>query len=58
MRTRQEWLAHPHSAAVAARPGVVAMTPLAGDGVFAAECGIVVSALAPPTLRALAPTLV
>ena len=40
MRTRQEWLAHPHSATVAARP-VVAMTPLAGDGVFAAECGIV-----------------
>jgi crotonobetainyl-CoA:carnitine CoA-transferase CaiB-like acyl-CoA transferase len=40
MRTRQEWLAHPHSAAVTARP-LVAMTPLAGDGMFAAECGIV-----------------
>lgn len=38
MRTRQEWLAHPHSAVVAGRP-VVAMAPLAGDGVFAAEAG-------------------
>ena len=38
MRTREEWLAHPHSAVVAGRP-VVAMAPLAGAGVFAAEAG-------------------
>ena len=38
MRTREEWLAHPHSAVVAGRP-VVAMAPLAGEGVFAAEAG-------------------
>ena len=36
MRTREEWLAHPHSAVVAGRP-VVAMTPLGGGEVFAAS---------------------
>jgi hypothetical protein len=38
MRTREEWLAHPHSAAVAERP-LVAMAPLAGTGVFAGDSG-------------------
>lgn len=38
MRTREEWLAHPHSAVVAERP-LVAMAPLAGAGVFAGDSG-------------------
>ncbi|MBS2550541.1 CoA transferase [Catenulispora sp. NL8] len=39
MRTREEWLAHPQSAVVAGRP-VVAMAPLGGGEVFAADCGV------------------
>ena len=38
MRTREEWAAHPQSAVVAGRP-VLAMGPLVGGGVFAAEAG-------------------
>lgn len=38
MRTRAEWLAHPHSAAVAGRP-VVAMASLGGGETFAADAG-------------------
>ncbi|MEY9859012.1 crotonobetainyl-CoA:carnitine CoA-transferase CaiB-like acyl-CoA transferase [Catenulispora sp. GAS73] len=41
MRTREEWLAHPHSAAVGGRPVVAmgALGELGGGGVFGAEVG-------------------
>ncbi|WP_194926249.1 CoA transferase [Catenulispora pinisilvae] len=40
MRTSEEWSAHSQRAVVAGRP-VVAMAPLAGGEVFAADCGVV-----------------
>jgi crotonobetainyl-CoA:carnitine CoA-transferase CaiB-like acyl-CoA transferase len=50
MRTGEEWLAHPHYAAVASQP-LIAMTPLSGAGVEVA--GTAPNRLLPPSRRPL-----